>query len=156
MSLTRPHLAAFVPAHAIALFMLAACSTNTSQTTSSADHAPSTPEMASSTTETTAMASSTTETTVPASSTDDGTVSAVIKSFKFVPDPITISVGDAITWTNEDPVGHTVTARDDSFKTGMFFPGDSATVTFATAGTFPFFCSTHPEMVGTVVVETTG
>ena len=162
MSLTRPHLAAFVPAHAIALFMLAACSTNTSQTTSSADHALSTSSssettvMASSTTETTAMASSTTETTVPASSTDDGAVTAVIKSFKFVPDPITISVGDAITWTNEDPVGHTVTARDDSFKTGMFFPGDSATVTFATAGTFPYFCSTHPEMVGTVVVETTG
>ena len=181
MNLTRPRLAASVPVRAIVLFMLAACSTNTSQTTSSADHALSTSSttettvmassttettvMASSTTETTVMASSTTETTVPASSTTettvpasstDGTVSAVIKGFKFVPDPITISVGDAITWTNEDLVGHTVTAKDDSFKTGLISLDDSATVTFATAGTFPYFCSPHPLMVGTVVVETTG
>ena len=171
MNLTRPRLAASVPVRAIVLFMLAACSTNTSQTTSSADHALSTSSTtettvmassttettvpASSTTETTVMASSTTETTVPASSTD-GTVSAVIKGFKFVPDPITISVGDAITWTNEDLVGHTVTAKDDSFKTGLISLDDSATVTFATAGTFPYFCSPHPLMVGTVVVETTG
>lgn len=79
--------------------------------------------------------------------------SVTIKSFKFDPDPITISVGDSIMWTNEDPVGHTVTARDDSFNTGMFFPDDSATITFDIAGTFRYFCVTHPEMVGTVLVE---
>ena len=45
-----------------------------------------------------------------------------IKSFKFAPDPITVDVGGSVTWTNADPVGHTVTARDNSFKTGMFFP----------------------------------
>ena len=76
-----------------------------------------------------------------------------IKSFKFDPDPITVDVGSSVTWTNVDPVGHTVTARDDSFKTGMFFPDESSTVTFDTAGTFPYFCSTHPEMSGTVIVE---
>ena len=84
---------------------------------------------------------------------DPAAVSVTIKSFKYAPDPITISAGDSVTWTNEDPVGHTVTARDDTFKTGMFFPNESAAITFDTAGEFPYFCSTHPEMAGTVVVE---
>ena len=96
------------------------------------------------------------ETSGSTGSTDDGTVSVVIKSFKYVPDPATVSVGNSITWTNEDPVGHTVTARDDSFKTGMFFPDDTATLTFTTSGTFEYFCSTHPEMSGTVIVEPAG
>ena len=83
------------------------------------------------------------------------TASVTIKSFKFAPDPITVNVGDSITWTNDDPVGHTVTAKDDSFDTEMFFPDGTATITFDTAGTFPYFCVTHPEMVGTVIVEST-
>jgi plastocyanin len=84
---------------------------------------------------------------------DPATVSVTVKSFKYAPDPITISVGDSITWTNEDPVGHTATATDDSFDTSIFFPDESATITFDVVGTFPYFCGTHPEMVGTVVVE---
>ena len=81
------------------------------------------------------------------------TVNVSVENFKYVPDPITISVGDSITWTNEDPVGHTATATDESFNTGLFFPDKIATITFDAAGTFPYFCATHPEMVGTVVVE---
>ncbi|CAN5170355.1 hypothetical protein BH18ACT5_BH18ACT5_13520 [soil metagenome] len=81
------------------------------------------------------------------------TFKVTVENFKYLPDPITISVGDSITWTNEDPVGHTSTATDDSFNTGMFFPDKSATLTFDAAGTFPYFCATHPEMVGTIVVE---
>lgn len=80
-------------------------------------------------------------------------VNVAVENFKYDPDPITIRVGDSITWTNEDPVGHTSTATDDSFNTGMFFPDDSATITFDTAGNFPYFCGTHPEMTGTIVVE---
>jgi plastocyanin len=79
----------------------------------------------------------------------------MIENFKFVPDPITIGVGDSITWTNQDPVGHNVQARDGSFRTPLFFSEDNATVTFEGAGTFPYFCGAHPEMVGTVIVEAT-
>lgn len=75
-----------------------------------------------------------------------------IQDFKFGPDRITVSVGDSITWTNEDSVGHTATARDGSFNTRLIQSGDSATVTFSTAGTFSYFCSPHPQMVGSVVV----
>ena len=81
------------------------------------------------------------------------TVEVTIESFKFAPDPVTISVGDSVTWTNADPVGHNAQASDKSFRTPLFFSGESATATFDTAGTFPYFCGAHPEMVGTVIVE---
>ncbi len=119
--------------------MLAACATTDSVTVDSTEGS---------------GISVTTADPAPATSVDDsGDAEVTIKSFKFDPDPITVDVGGSVTWTNVDPVGHTVTARDDSFKTGMFFPDESSTVTFDTAGTFPYFCSTHPEMSGTVIVE---
>ncbi|HEX5721977.1 MAG TPA: cupredoxin family copper-binding protein [Acidimicrobiia bacterium] len=84
---------------------------------------------------------------------EPATVNLMIENFKFVPDPITIRAGDSIIWTNGDPVGHNAQASDNSFKTPLFFSDDSATVRFDTAGTFPYFCGAHPEMVGTVIVE---
>ena len=81
------------------------------------------------------------------------TVDVLIESFKYDPDPVKVRVGDSITWTNGDPVGHTATAKDESFNTGMFFTDKSATIRFDTAGTFPYFCGTHPEMAGSIVVE---
>ena len=136
---------------AIVGIMLAGCSTNNSATTSADGSTAAGPTSA--TASPTSATASTTDDSVT-NSTDDGSVIVTIKGFKFAPDPITVSVEDSVTWTNEDPVGHTVTARDASFKTGMFFPDDSATVTFATAGTFQYFCSAHPEMTGTVIVQT--
>ena len=92
--------------------------------------------------------------TLPACSPADRVTAGVtIKTFRYAPDPITIRVGDSIKWTNEDPVGHTATAMDDSFDTGLFFRDNSVPIIFETAGTFPYFCGSHPEMAGTVVVE---
>lgn len=87
---------------------------------------------------------------------DPDPVNLMIKNFKFIPDPITISVGDSITWTNEDPVGHNVQAKDKSFKSPLFFSDGGVTIDFNTAGEFPYFCGAHPEMVGTVIVEPAG
>jgi plastocyanin len=151
MKRTGPSPAAPLSALAIVLFMLAACSTDSSGTASSTVDSvtASSPNVGT---------LNATDDSVTAASTDDGTVGVTIKSFKFAPNPITIGVGDSVTWTNEDWVGHTVTARDDSFKTGMFYSDDSVTVTFATAGTFLYFCSvpTHRGMSGTVIVEPAG
>ncbi|HJQ96002.1 MAG TPA: cupredoxin family copper-binding protein [Acidimicrobiia bacterium] len=93
---------------------------------------------------------------VACSADEPATVNLMIENFKFVPDSVTIDVGDSITWTNGDPVGHNVQARDGSFRTPLFLSDNSATVTFDTAGTFAYFCGAHPEMVGTVIVEAAG
>jgi plastocyanin len=76
-----------------------------------------------------------------------------IAGFAFDPATVTIQVGDSVTWTNEDSVGHTATAGDGSFDTGPIANGASETVTFDSAGTFAYVCSIHPQMAGSVVVE---
>jgi hypothetical protein len=63
-------------------------------------------------------------------------------------------VGDTVTWTNQDGVGHTATA--DGFDTGTIGGGANASVTFDTAGAFAYHCSIHSQMTGTVVVEAAG
>ncbi len=72
----------------------------------------------------------------------------------FEPAEVTVSVGDTVTWTNNDSVGHDVTA--DSFSSGEpggMAPGDTFEHTFEEAGTFDYVCTVHPGMEGTVVVE---
>jgi plastocyanin len=79
----------------------------------------------------------------------DGDVT--IAGFAFSPGTVTVSVGDTVTWTNNDNVGHTATG--DGFDTGTIGGGSSASVTFDTVGTFAYHCSIHPTMNGTVVVK---
>ena len=72
----------------------------------------------------------------------------------FQPAEVTVGVGDTVTWTNNDSVGHDVTA--DSFSSGDpggMAPGDTFEHTFPEAGTFDYVCTVHPGMEGTVVVE---
>ena len=76
-----------------------------------------------------------------------------ISGFNFSPPSVTVTVGDTVTWTNSDDVPHTATADGGTFDTGTLDNGDSNTVTFSTAGSFPYHCSVHPQMTGTVVVE---
>lgn len=76
-----------------------------------------------------------------------------IQNYAFSPSTITVKVGDSVTWTNQDSTAHTATADDGSFDTGVLSQGASKTVTFSKAGTFPYHCSMHPYMKGTVVVQ---
>jgi plastocyanin len=81
-------------------------------------------------------------------------VAVDISDFAFQPGTVTIQVGDTVTWTNNDSVAHTATSTDDPalFDGGMA-PGESFSFTFTEAGSFAYFCEIHPEMEGTVVVE---
>jgi plastocyanin len=77
----------------------------------------------------------------------------MIENFAYSPATITIKVGDAITWHNMDSAPHSATADDKSFDTGLLEQDKSATITFDKAGTFTYYCSVHPNMKATVVVE---
>jgi nitrite reductase (NO-forming) len=64
-----------------------------------------------------------------------------------------ISVGDTVTWTNDDVgVVHTVTAADESFDSGFLAPGESWSHTFTEPGEFEYLCTPHPWMRAEVVV----
>jgi plastocyanin len=75
-----------------------------------------------------------------------------IKNFKFSPGSSSVHVGDTITWTNRDIAPHTATATDGSFNTGTINKDKSGSHTFTKAGTFPYICSIHPSMKGSVTV----
>jgi plastocyanin len=77
-----------------------------------------------------------------------------IREFFFSPDPVEVSAGDTITWTNQGTVPHTATAEDRGvLQSGPIQPGDSFRQVFATAGTFNYFCEFHPNMHGTIIVK---
>ena len=78
----------------------------------------------------------------------------------FNPQALNIAVGDTVTWTNADSVGHTATSGQPSDnQTGTVF--DSSLISagktytspaFTTAGTFNYFCQVHPWMTGQIIV----
>lgn len=76
-----------------------------------------------------------------------------IKDFAYNPNSLTVKVGDTVTWTNKDLAGHSATADDKSFDTGVLAQGESGTVTLSKAGTFTYHCTPHPNIKGTILVE---
>jgi plastocyanin len=62
-----------------------------------------------------------------------------------------VTAGTEFTITNNDGVPHTVTADDDSFSVDVP-AGGTATLTIATAGSFPIHCNIHSSMHGTITV----
>lgn len=79
-----------------------------------------------------------------------GDVNIVDNSFG--PATITVSAGATLSWLNKGALPHTVTARNGAFDSGLMLTGDRFNRTFATPGTYSYFCAVHPEMTGTVLV----
>lgn len=65
----------------------------------------------------------------------------------------TVSVGQTITITNEDTVGHTWTEVEGDFDSGTLAEGESFEFSFDEPGEYEYFCSIHPTMTGTITVE---
>ncbi len=76
-----------------------------------------------------------------------------IANFAYSPATVTVKVGEAVTWTNQDSAGHNATSDDKSFDTGVLDTGKSRTVAFNKAGTYTYHCSVHPSMHGTIIVQ---
>ena len=78
---------------------------------------------------------------------------ATIDNFTFAPARLIVKTGTTVTWRNEDDIPHTVTASSRLFKSKALDTDDSFSFTFTAPGTYEYFCSLHPRMTGTVVVE---
>lgn len=91
-------------------------------------------------------------------------------SLNFMPETLTVSVGDTVIWVNGEPITHTITsgtfsgvdettglraseAADGMFDEKLSEKGGTFSYTFETAGTFQYFCDIHDGMNATVVVE---
>lgn len=86
----------------------------------------------------------------------------------YSPNPVEVNVGDTVVWTNKDTQPHTATSGTDSTADGKFggtvanpaseliLANGSYEFMFTEAGEYPYFCSLHPSMVGTVMVAGEG
>jgi plastocyanin len=76
-----------------------------------------------------------------------------IDNFTFNPQRVTVKAGTTVTWDNEDDIPHAIAATNKTFKSKTLDTEDKFSFTFATPGTYEYFCSLHPHMTGTIVVE---
>lgn len=77
----------------------------------------------------------------------------VIKDFSFTPANLTIKAGDTVTWVNQDSAQHSAwESSNNSFDTGLLSTGQSAALTFATAGSFNYRCRPHGNMRGAITI----
>jgi plastocyanin len=76
-----------------------------------------------------------------------------IDNFTFSPKELTVAVGTTVKWVNHDDIPHTVVNTDKAFRSKALDTDDSFSYTFASAGTFEYFCALHPHMVGKVTVK---
>jgi len=88
------------------------------------------------------------------SSTSEVKNMVAIGDFAFQPAMLTVAAGSKVVWTNRDEEPHSVVS------TGALFPSspaldtdDSYATVFAKPGTYSYFCSIHPHMVGTIIVK---
>jgi plastocyanin len=76
-----------------------------------------------------------------------------IDNFSFAPGTFTVAVGTTVTWINHDDIPHTAVSTDGVFKSKVMDTDEKFSYTFTKAGTYPYFCSVHPKMTGTIVVQ---
>jgi plastocyanin len=85
-----------------------------------------------------------------------GTVRVVMRSLDFNPAAVDATVGQTVTWTQEDSAPHNVTyvsgPRFESSPT-LIRPGDKFSLRLTEPGTIHYYCSIHPWMKATIVVS---
>lgn len=85
-----------------------------------------------------------------------GSTIVVIRDFAFDPATVRVRPGTKVTWVNCESRGgesHTSTADGGAWNSPLLPPGATFTREYAAAGSFPYHCTPHPGMRGTVTVE---
>ena len=92
-------------------------------------------------------------TMIPSVSAEDHDIS-ITDDMKFNPEDLTINVGDTVTWTNNDGMGHTATSTDGpaSFDSGNIAASATWSFTFTEAGTYNYKCDYHSSMTASITV----
>ena len=76
-----------------------------------------------------------------------------IHNFAFGPARLEVSRGTRLIWTNTDSDPHTVTSDKSVWASDALDTGNQFARVFKKAGTFPYHCSIHPYMHGTIIVK---
>jgi plastocyanin len=76
-----------------------------------------------------------------------------IAGFVFGPDTLAGTVGQPVTWVNEDDSPHQITIVSTKERSPILTKGQSHVMAFTTAGTYDYICGLHPNMKGKVEVK---
>ena len=85
-----------------------------------------------------------------------GSTVVVISNFTFTPATVRIRPGTKVTWVNCEPPGtdsHTSTADGGAWSSPLLSPKATFTQALDNVGSYPYHCTPHPGMHGTVIVE---
>ena len=85
--------------------------------------------------------------------TGPGSAAVSIRNYAFSPNQLTVTRGTTVIWTNNDPVGHTVTSDDGKFNSGIIASAKTFSYTFNASGTYAYYCTIHPYMKAEVIVK---
>lgn len=77
-----------------------------------------------------------------------------IRNYTYIPQNITVKIGQTVMWTNNDTVLHDVVGS--GIESDYLQKGEKFIYTFEEEGTYPYTCSVHPWMEGEVTVEAVG
>ena len=76
-----------------------------------------------------------------------------VDNFTFAPETLTVPVNSTVTWVNKDDLPHVIASDDGLFKSQALDTDDKYSYKFSKPGTYPYYCSVHPKMVGKIVVH---
>ena len=76
-----------------------------------------------------------------------------VDNFSFGPETLTVPANSTVTWVNKDDLPHVIASNDGLFKSKALDTDDKFSFTFNKAGTYSYYCSIHPKMVGKIVVQ---
>ena len=76
-----------------------------------------------------------------------------IDNFTFAAPALTVAVGTTVKWINHDDIPHNVVDKNKAFRSKALDTDDSYSFTFASAGTYDYFCGLHPHMQGKIIVK---
>ncbi len=76
-----------------------------------------------------------------------------VDNFTFSPETLTVSANSTVTWTNKDDIPHVIASTDGLFRSKGLDTDDHYSFTFTKPGTYKYYCSIHPKMTGTIVVQ---
>ena len=81
------------------------------------------------------------------------THTVLISGTAFKPATLTVKVGDRVEWKNDDPFAHTVTSSAGHFDSKEIAAGETWSYRATQKGQFPYICTLHRTMRGTLVVQ---
>ncbi|RJF97023.1 copper-binding protein [Noviherbaspirillum cavernae] len=81
------------------------------------------------------------------------TRTVVIEALRYTPQTLEVNSGDTVIWRNKDPFPHTVTSEGRGFDSGEIADGKSWKFKASQKGSFPYVCTLHPTMKGSLIVK---